>query len=209
MAISLANLCYLRIWDVLLHHPELGYHAVTPYNRFDYVAAIIGAGLLAAGLYFVVQLVWLGDRRWLRAIALLTILGIINMVYAVANVAFPGKESLRAQLPGKAVEPGYVAKNRVVWIGKQDARWHRFRHCRSSRLAWTGAWPCSGWLHQSSGAMAKTQPERSASTGVEPLNRHAPLRACFPEMKGLSGLSVLAFDSVISAFQIVLCLSGV
>ena len=57
--------------------------------------------------------------------------------------------------------------------------------------------------------MAKTQPGRSASTGVKPLNRHAPLRACFPEMKGLSGLSVLAFDSVISAFQIVLCLSGV
>ena len=122
VAISLANLCYLRIWDILLHHPELGYHAVTPYNRFDYIAAIIGEGLLAAGLYFVIQAASQRDRRWLRAIAMLTILGVINMVYAVVNVASPGKESLRAQLPGKAVEPGYVAKNRVVWIGKQDAR---------------------------------------------------------------------------------------
>ncbi|MCX6927860.1 MAG: sulfatase-like hydrolase/transferase [Verrucomicrobia bacterium] len=34
----------------------------------------------------------------------------------VAAAAFPGKESPRAQLPGKAVEPGYVAKNRVIWI---------------------------------------------------------------------------------------------
>ena len=135
MAISLANLCYLRIWDILLHHPELGYHAVTPYNRFDYIAAIIGAGLLAVVLYFVVQAAWQKDRRWLQAIALLTILGIINMAYAVANVAFSGKESLRAQLPGKAVEPGYMAKNRVVWIGKQDARRYRLRHCRSGRLA--------------------------------------------------------------------------
>ncbi len=135
MAISLANLCYLRIWDVLLHHPEHNYLAATPYNPVDYAAAIIGEGLLAAGLYFVVQLVWQRDRRWLQAIALLTILGVINLAYAVANVAFPGKESLRSQLPGKAVEPGYVAKNRVIWIGKQDARRYRFRHCRSSQLA--------------------------------------------------------------------------
>ena len=135
IAISLANLCYLRIWDVLLHHPEHNYLAATPHNPVDYIAAIIGEGLLAVVLYFVVQAAWQRDRRWLQAIALLTILGIINMAYAVANVAFPGKESLRAQLPGKAVEPGYVAKNRVVWIGKQDARRYRLRHCRSGRLA--------------------------------------------------------------------------
>ena len=122
VAISLANLCYLRIWDVLLHHPEHNYLAATPHNPVDYIAAIIGAGLLAVVLYFVIQVVSQRDRRWLRAIAMLTILGVINMVYAVVNVASPGKESLRAQLPGKAVEPGYVAKNRVVWIGKQDAR---------------------------------------------------------------------------------------
>ena len=135
VAVSLANLCYLRIWDVLLHHPEHNYLAATPHNPVDYIAAIIGEGLLAVVLYFVVQAAWQRDRRWLQAIALLTILGVINMAYAVANVAFSGKESLRAQLPGKAVEPGYMAKNRVVWIGKQDARRYRLRHCRSGRLA--------------------------------------------------------------------------
>jgi hypothetical protein len=178
VAISLANLCYLRIWDVLLHHPERNYLAATPYQRVDYTAAVIGAGLLAVGLYFLIQVVWQRDRRWLRAIAMLTILvvfllpldfvrrssgltfegfaggnrylliigvsaglllaalvfrqrfyaglfwllallspyAVVNLVYALANVAFPGKESPRTYLPGKAVEPGYVAKNRVVWI---------------------------------------------------------------------------------------------
>ena len=178
VAISLANLCYLRIWDVLLHHPEHNYLAATPYNPVDYAAAIIGEGLLAAGLYFVIQAAWQRDRRWLRAIAMLAVLVVfllpldfvrrssgltfegvggsnrylliigvsvglllaalvfrqrfyavlfwllailspyaaVNLAYAVANVAFPGKESLRAQLPGKAVEPGYIAKNRVIWI---------------------------------------------------------------------------------------------
>ncbi|MCX6927861.1 MAG: hypothetical protein NT154_32330 [Verrucomicrobia bacterium] len=55
VAISLANLCYLRIWDLLLYNPKMGYLAVTPYNRFDYIAATIGAGLLAVVLYFVIQ----------------------------------------------------------------------------------------------------------------------------------------------------------
>jgi hypothetical protein len=178
VAISLANLCYLRIWDLLLYNPKMGYHAVTPYNRFDYTAAIIGAGLLAVVLYFVIQAAWHRNRRWLRAIAMLTILVVImvpldfarfacgrsfeaagglrgyllamgcagvlllmapvlrrwlfamlfwllailspyvavNLAYAVANVAFPSKESPRTYLPARAVEPGYMAKNRVIWI---------------------------------------------------------------------------------------------
>jgi len=178
VAISLANLCYLRIWDVLLHHPEHNYLAATPHNPVDYIAAIIGEGLLAAGLYFVIQAAWQRDRRWLRAIAMLAVLVVfllpldfvrrssgltfegvagsnrylliigvsaalllaalvfrqrfyavlfwllailspyaaVNLAYAVVNVASPGKEPPRAQLPGRAVEPGYVAKNRVIWV---------------------------------------------------------------------------------------------
>jgi hypothetical protein len=178
VAISLANLCYLRIWDVLLYHPERNYFAVTPYNPVLYTAAIIGEGLLAAGLYLVILAVWQKNRRWLRAISMLTIFVVcllpldfvrrssgprflaftalnqyllmigmsaalllaalvlrqrfyavlfwllaillpyaaVNLVYAAANIAFPSKESPRTQLPGRAVEPGYRAKNRVVWI---------------------------------------------------------------------------------------------
>ena len=70
VAISLANLCYLRIWDALPHDPERNYLAATPYNHVDYAAAIIGVGLLAAGLYFVIRVVWRSDRRWTRAIAM-------------------------------------------------------------------------------------------------------------------------------------------
>ena len=178
VAISLANLCYLRIWDVLLLHRENNYYAATPYKRVDYTAAIIGVGLLAAGLYFVIQAAWQRDRRWLRAIAMLTVLVLlllpldfarrasglpfeavgrlgshiliigvggllllaasvfcrrfyavlfwllailspyaaVNLVYVLASIAFPSKESPRTYLPVKAVEPGYVAKHRVVWI---------------------------------------------------------------------------------------------
>jgi hypothetical protein len=177
VAISLANLCYLRIWNELLHHPDHNYHEAPPYSPVDYTAAIIGVVLLAAGLYFVIQVVWQSNRRWMRAIAMSTVLFVflvlldfvrrllgpafgayvltrnllilgmfavlllaalvfrqrfyavlfwllailspyaaVNLVYAVANVASPGKESPRAQLPGRAVEPGYVAKNRVIWI---------------------------------------------------------------------------------------------
>jgi len=74
VAVSLANLCYLRIWDVLLHQPERHYLAASPYSRVDFVAAIIGVGLLTVGLYFLIKLVWLGERRWVRAIAMLTVL---------------------------------------------------------------------------------------------------------------------------------------
>jgi hypothetical protein len=72
----------------------------------------VPAGFLLAALVFRQR--FYAVLFWLLAI--LSPYAAVNLVYAVANVAFPGKESLRTHLPGKAVEPGYIAKNRVIWI---------------------------------------------------------------------------------------------
>ena len=58
VAVSLANLCYLRIWDGLFYHPERDYLAATPYNPVDYFAALAGVFLLAALLYVVISVIW-------------------------------------------------------------------------------------------------------------------------------------------------------
>lgn len=73
ISLSLANLCYLRIWDVLLHHPEREYLADTPFSPTDYFAVMAGVCLLALGLSLFIEAVWNNDNRWIRAGAMLVI----------------------------------------------------------------------------------------------------------------------------------------
>ena len=73
VAVSLANLCYLRIWDGLFHNPERDYLAATPYNPVDYFAALAGVFLFAALLYGVISVIWYHGSRTARIVAYLAI----------------------------------------------------------------------------------------------------------------------------------------
>ena len=73
VAVSLANLCYLRIWDGLFHNPERDYLAATPYNPVDYFAALAGVFLFAALLYVVISVIWYHGSRTARIVAKLAI----------------------------------------------------------------------------------------------------------------------------------------
>lgn len=73
VSLSLANLCYLRVWDLLLHNPDRNYLTSVPYGRIDYLAAILGVLALAAVLYGVVTIVWHHENRWLRSAAMLAV----------------------------------------------------------------------------------------------------------------------------------------
>lgn len=71
VALSLANLSYLRIWDLLLHNPQSSYLTSVPYGRVDYFAALLGVLLLTLLLYLLINLVWHHGNRWHRALAML------------------------------------------------------------------------------------------------------------------------------------------
>jgi hypothetical protein len=73
VAVSLANICYLRIWDGLFHNPERDYLAATPYNPVDYFAALAGVFLFAALLYVVISVIWYHGSRTARIVAKLAI----------------------------------------------------------------------------------------------------------------------------------------
>lgn len=92
----------------------LTYEAYAELSRLSRYILVWGvsAGLLLAALVFRQR--FYAVLFWLLAILSPYAAG--NLVYAAANVAFPSKESPRTHLPGKAVEPGCVAKNRVIWI---------------------------------------------------------------------------------------------
>lgn len=74
VSISLANLCYLRIWDLLLYDSEASYFAKVPYGRADFTAALLGLGLLATMLYAGITVLTRSQSRVLRAMAMLVIL---------------------------------------------------------------------------------------------------------------------------------------
>lgn len=67
-ALSLGNLCYLRIWDSILYNPERDYLAATPLRSMDYIAAVIGVMCFALLAYGAIRCALHGQRRWLRAI---------------------------------------------------------------------------------------------------------------------------------------------
>jgi len=73
VALSLANLCYLRIWDLLLHNPQSSYLTSVPYGRVDYLAALLGVLALTLLLYSLIKLVWHHGNRWHRAFAMLAV----------------------------------------------------------------------------------------------------------------------------------------
>lgn len=73
VALSLANLSYLRIWDLLLHNPQRNYLTSVPYGWIDHLAAIAGVLLLALLLYGLIHVVWHHGNRWHRALAMLAV----------------------------------------------------------------------------------------------------------------------------------------
>lgn len=74
VSLSLANLCYLRVWDALLHNPERHYLVSEPHRRMDYAAALLGVLALTAGLYALIRVMWHSGNRWVRALAMLAVL---------------------------------------------------------------------------------------------------------------------------------------
>ncbi len=74
VSVSIANLCYLRLWDALLHHPERDYLAATPDRPLDYVAALGGMLVLTLAIYAVIRVLWHNQNRVLRAGAMIIIL---------------------------------------------------------------------------------------------------------------------------------------
>lgn len=94
VSLSLANLCYLRVWDLLLHNPQRNYLTSVPYGRTDYFAALIGVTLLAGCLYAMVSLVWHHKNRWLRIAAMLGVFVVflfpLDFVRRSSGLAFEG-----------------------------------------------------------------------------------------------------------------------
>lgn len=94
VSLSLANLCYLRVWDALLHNPERHYLVVDPYRRVDYAAALLGVLGLAAGLYLLVRIMWHSGNRWGRALAMSAVLMVfvlpLDFVRRSSGDAFEG-----------------------------------------------------------------------------------------------------------------------
>ena len=92
VALSLSNLCYLLVWDALFHDPFRDYLSVTPYGRSDFIAAILGVGLGAAVLYFIIGGLCL-NRLWgVRCLAMLTIALVVciplNFVRRVTGLSY-------------------------------------------------------------------------------------------------------------------------
>lgn len=74
VALSIANICYLRLWDALLYHPERHYLAATPDRALDYIAALGGLLVMALIIYLVIMVLWHNHHRGLRALAMLLVL---------------------------------------------------------------------------------------------------------------------------------------
>jgi hypothetical protein len=77
VAVSLANLSYLRIWDLLLHNPHRNYLTSVPYGWIDHLAAIVGVLLLALLLYGLINVIWHHGNRCPRALAMLAVFVIL------------------------------------------------------------------------------------------------------------------------------------
>lgn len=74
VSLSIANLCYMRLWDALLYHPERHYLAATPDRALDYIAALGGLLVVTLIIYSVIRVLWHNPNRALRAAAMLLIL---------------------------------------------------------------------------------------------------------------------------------------
>ncbi len=70
VAVSLANLSYLRVWELLLHNPQSAYLTSVSYGRLDFVAALMGMLALAVVIYALINWVWHHGDRWHRAFAM-------------------------------------------------------------------------------------------------------------------------------------------
>lgn len=109
VSISLANLCYLRVWDLLFHNPERNYLTSTPYGNSDFVAALLGVSLLALILYTLITIGWHHDNRWFRGIAMLVVLILflfpLDFVRRSSGIAFEAfsRNTRWAMIGGTAV----------------------------------------------------------------------------------------------------------
>ena len=79
--VSLANLCFLRIWNALLVGHEAVYFAAAPYNSVDYFAALLNLVLLTALLFAGLRLARIYDSRFVRAIFELAFLATLMPIF--------------------------------------------------------------------------------------------------------------------------------
>lgn len=74
IAISLANLCFLRIWELLFHREDRDYVSAVPYSAAVYFSAVLGTCVLAAVFYGVVRCLQFSPHRGWRVGAMAILL---------------------------------------------------------------------------------------------------------------------------------------
>lgn len=70
IAISFANLCYLRVWEVLFYREDRDYFAAAPYSADVYIGAVLGTSALAIIIYRIINSLHFGRKRVFRALAM-------------------------------------------------------------------------------------------------------------------------------------------
>lgn len=88
VSLSLANLCYFRVWSALLFGNLSTYYAKNPYNRIDYISVLINLFLLASLLFSGIRIARLLRNKYILGAAEIAFLAFFLTLFDVARRYF-------------------------------------------------------------------------------------------------------------------------
>ena len=131
-ALSLASICYLRVWDILFFDAGKNYFAADVLRSRDYLAALCNLAVLTGGFSLLLRLTWRNRNRWVRA---------AGMGIVLAAFSFPLDFLRRAFVLGGRPVVGYAMMAVVIaLLFAATLRW-RQRFMAGLLIAVTFFWP--------------------------------------------------------------------